>query len=107
MNDYPLIKKLGLEAVNAEFFNGNTNVVNAYELENLLQNSTVVYGYKEESGDQWFATDRFSSDTHKALLIAIEPIEEKKVMVARADLEKAYKSAGNLSFFAIAKELGL
>ena len=83
MSDYPLIKKLGLdyeETCYPDF---------GIKLERLLQNATVVYGSIVKHKDEYeWAQDLTKGDTHKALLLAIEPIEQKKVTITRADLEK-------------------
>lgn len=108
MSDYPLIKKLGLD------YEETCYPGFGVKLERLLQNATVVYGSIVKHKDEYeWAQDLTEGDTHKALLLAIEPIEQKKVTITRADLErvinkgieKMIETDDVLDFFA--KELGL
>lgn len=53
-------------------------VVTAEELEKILQSAKVVYGSPDTPSDQlaWSNT-QLDCDTHKALLLAVEPIKKK------------------------------
>ena len=112
---YPLIKKLGLYILDKESAISVVDVIHAEDLEVLLENATVVYGNINRVGSTFknkneikFFHNREHDDTHKALLIAIEPIEQKKVTISRDALEAALKKTG--SFYnpeKLAKELGL
>ena len=108
---YPLIEKLKISICDSDELQFETRVVCADDLENLLESATVVYGQKyvdtDNSKNGWRVGEDFSWQTHKALLLAIEPIEQKKVTITRDDLETAYKNSGSLSFQALTKELGL
>ena len=85
MSEYPLISKLPLYVLDK----GGIDYVHAEDLEQLLQNATVVHGSIVKHKDEYeWAQDFNQGDTHKALLLAIEPIEQKKVTITRADLEK-------------------
>lgn len=87
---YPLIEKLGLR-IHSEV---TTKYVYASSLENLLQKATVVYGSLDHNPAEYgWSTHKTIGDTHKALLIAIEPTEEKKVTISRADLVNAFNKA--------------
>lgn len=107
MSDYPLIKKLGLdyeETCYPDF---------GVKLERLLQNATVVYSKYQNITSSWDMNGYANANTHKALLLAIEPIEQKKVTITRADLEKIVArgirekvEADDVLGF-LAKELGL
>jgi len=115
MKKYPLVSKLGLYILDKESAIGVVDVIHAEDLEQLLEKSTVVYGNINQVGSTFekennikFFHYRQDDDTHKALLIAIEPIEQKKVTITRDALEAALKKTG--SFYdpeALAKELGL
>lgn len=89
MSEYPLIKKLGLdyeETCYPDF---------GIKLERLLQNATVVYGSIVKHKDEYeWAQDFKEGDTHKALLLAIEPIEQKKVTITRKQLLDALDAEG-------------
>lgn len=105
MKQYPLIKKLGLKTFDTQRMIGD--VVRARNLEQLLQNATVVYTHEQH--DAWYL-ESYESQTHKALLLAIEPIEQKKVTITRDDLENIFNKKVPLGVSAIdflSKELGL
>lgn len=114
---YPLIEKLGLYVLDKQSAIGVVDVIHAEDLEVLLENATVVYGNINRVGSTFknkneikFFHNREHDDTHKALLIAIEPLEQKKVTITRDDLKEAIKKtkfiAGGYAD-ALAKELGL
>lgn len=114
MKKYPLIEKLGLYILDKESAIGVVDVIHAEDLEVLLENATVVYGQKyfdsDNSKNGWRVGEDFSWQTHKALLIAIEPLEQKKVTITREDLKEAIKKTNSFSgnyANALAKELGL
>lgn len=97
MRQYPLIEKLWLHVHNLPVeikttYTSCNDFVAAYALEALLQNATVVYGTK---GNMFWSTDKsgMPKAMETALLLAIEPIEQKKVTITRADLEKAFNKA--------------
>ena len=121
MKKYPLISKLGLYILDKESAIGVVDVIHAEDLEMLLENATVVYqkrtpSKKEPYSIVWSTYENddaaidYESTGYKALLIGIEPIEQKKVTISKADLENALHASGNLSdvsFNNLCKELGL
>ena len=106
---YPLISKLGLYILDKESAIGVVDVIHAEDLEQLLEKSTVVYGFKSETNGKFLFGEAINGDDDlKALLIAIEPIEQKKVTITRDDLAAAIKRSGSFySAESLAKELGL
>ena len=103
MSEY-LIKKLGLRV----FENDNgIRGVDTTDLEELLQNATVVYGRK--SDETWVLTEKLNplTDTHKFLIFSIEPLEAKKVTVTKVYLEEAFFGHSIADIEYIAKKLGL
>ena len=108
MKKYPLIEKLGSYILDKESAIGVVDVIHAEDLEVLLENAIVVYGRTDSM--MFSAQDEEVGDTHKALLIGIEPIEQKKVTITKEDLENALYASGNLtdvSFKNLCEELGL
>ena len=95
MSKFPTIKKLGLSI--AEWGDGDkTSVVLAHELESLLKSAQVVYGSPDTPSDQlaWSNT-QLDCDTHKALLLAVEPIKKKtKAEAALELLERLHSMSG-------------
>ncbi len=114
---YPLIRKLGLYVLSKP---DGIDYIHAEDLEQVLEKATVVYGninqvgstFKKENDIKFFH-NRQHDDTHKALLIAIEPLEEKKVTITKkqlADIEHKFLNTHNPScdlIGYISKELGL
>ena len=74
--DFPLIKKLGLTVWDNA--NPHTLVVDADELESLLQSAQVVYGSGFKSTDEveW-SSHQLKTDTVSGLIIGITPIKKK------------------------------
>lgn len=71
--NYPLIKRLGLEA--HEFRGNNFGFVFADELEKLLEGAAEVYSFKDAPyGGNWAGMDNFpnKNPTHEALLVGIQ-----------------------------------
>lgn len=96
MSKFKMIEKLGL---NIETWEGeNNSFVLAHDLEALLQSAQVVYGSPDTPSDQlaWSNT-QLDCDTHKAFLLAVEPI--KKKTKAEAALELLEKLANDPAYY--------
>lgn len=85
MSNFKNIRKLGL-SITTWGGDPRTSAVLAHELETLLQSAQVVYGasYKKATESEW-STEPMNVDTHRALLLCVEPI--KKQTKAEAALE--------------------
>ena len=86
MSKFPTIKKLGLSI--SEWGDGDkTSVVLAHELESILKSAKVVYGSPDTPSDQlaWSCT-QLDCDTHKAILLNIEPVKNKTKAEAALEL---------------------
>ena len=95
VSKFPTIKKLGLSI--SEWGDGDkTSVVLAHELESILKSAKVVYGSPDTPSDQlaWSCT-QLDCDTHKAILLNIEPL--KKKTKAEAALEFVASMAPHMS----------
>ena len=77
MSNFKNIKKLGL-SITTWGGDPRTSAVLAQELETLFQSAQVVYGSPDTPSDQlaWSST-QLDCDTHKAILLAVEPIKKK------------------------------
>lgn len=86
MSKFKNIEKLGL-SITTWGGDPRTSAVLAQELETLLQSAQVVYGSPDTPSDQlaWSNT-QLDCDTHKALLIAAEPIKKKTKAEAALEL---------------------
>lgn len=86
MSKFKTIEKLGLSI--SEWGDGDkTSVVLAHELESLLQSALVVYGSPDTPSDQWaWSNTQLDCDTHKAFLLAVEPIKKKTKAEAALEL---------------------
>ena len=93
--DFPLIKKLGLTVWDNA--NPHTLVVDADELESLLQSAQVVYGSGFKSTDEveW-STHQLKNDTMSGLIIGITPLKKKTKAEAALEFVEKFKS-GKLS----------
>lgn len=72
------------------------DVIKAEDLESLLQSAQVVYGSPDTPSDQlaWSNT-QLDCDTHKAFLLAVEPIKKKtKAEEALELLERLHSMSG-------------
>lgn len=80
MSKFPMIEKIGLSVFGMD-------VIKAEDLESLLQSAKVVYGSPDTPSDQlaWSNT-QLDCDTHKALLLAVEPIKKKTKAEAALEL---------------------
>lgn len=97
MSNFKNIEKLGL-SITTWGGDPRTSAVLAQELELLLQSAQVVYGSTDTPSDQlaWSNT-QLDCDTHKAFLLAIEPI--KKKTKAEAALELLEKLAKDPAYY--------
>ena len=77
MSNFKNIEKLGLKIWDYKDPHQHF-AVDAEELERLLQSAQVVYGSPDTPSDQlaWSNT-QLDCDTHKAFLLAVEPIKKK------------------------------
>ena len=95
MNSFPMIKKLGLKIWDYKEPHHHF-AVDAEELEVLLLRAQVVYGSPDTPSDQlaWSGT-QLDCDTHKAILLNIEPIKKKtKAEAALEFLERLHSMSG-------------
>lgn len=84
MNDYPLCEKLGIQLLYpADGFKGYWgNFIRAEDLEKILSEATVVYGFFDSDGAQEFSELKVigsnrGAATHQAKLLCINPIVEE------------------------------
>lgn len=70
MSNFKTIEKLGLEVRTI----AGCEVIFAREIENLLQSAQVVYGNIEDYG---WSRKLIDTDTHRALLLCVEPLKKK------------------------------
>lgn len=96
MSEFKNIEKLGLTVWDNR--TPHCFVVDAEELEALLQSAQVVYGTNEYRPDEYeWSKNKLDSDTHCALLLAITPIKKKtKAEAALELLEKLAKDHDQL-----------
>jgi len=74
---YPLIKELGLEPEEAQYWDPSDEVVCAKDLERVLSQLIKVTGLRKVEDDRWIFSEYPSSgDTHTALLLNVKPIEK-------------------------------
>ena len=77
MSKYPLIKELGLQAFLQPL--PDHYLVDAAELEAILQKAAVVYGNVNSYATAW-TKGAIMGDTHSALLINIKQIKDKTTL---------------------------
>ncbi len=97
MSNFKNIEKLGLKIWDYKDPHHHF-AVDAKELEAYLQSAQVVYGSPDTPSDQlaWSNT-QLDCDTHKAILLAVEPIKNKtKAEAALELLEKLAKDHDQL-----------
>lgn len=89
MSQFKNIEKLGLKVWDQ---NESKGWVEADKLENLLQSAQVVYGSPDTPSDQlaWSNT-QLDCDTHKAILLNVEPIKKKTKAEAALEFIKKCK----------------
>lgn len=80
---YPLIKELGLQTFLKLL--PDHYLVDADELEAILQKATVVYGQKNIWLTKEYVTNP-KTHTHTALLINVKPIKQKTTLEKISDL---------------------
>lgn len=84
MSRFKTIEKLGLDITTDSW---GIEMVRAKDLESLLQSAQVVYGSPDTPSDQlaWSCT-QLDCDTHKAILLNIEPVKNKTKAEAALEL---------------------
>lgn len=86
MSKYPLIEKMGLKVAKVDAGEVHWHeAVNATDLQAVLEKATVVYGSDEmkvskENYHGWY-NEEVKGDTHKALLICVEPIKKEPAKI--------------------------
>ena len=93
MSTFKNIEKLGLSVHNIV----GEKVVSAKNLESLLQSAQVVYGSPDTPSDQlaWSNT-QLDCDTHKAFLLAVEPLKKKTKAEAALELLERLESMSGI-----------
>lgn len=98
MSNFKNIEKLGIDLLYAYQCDEKSTVIHAEDLEHILQSAQVVYGSPDTPSDQlaWSNT-QLDCDTHKAFLLAVEPIKKKtKAEAALELLERLAKDCDKL-----------
>lgn len=96
MSAFKNIEKLGLKIW--DYIEPHHHfAVDAEELERLLQSAQVVYGSPDTPSDQlaWSNT-QLDCDTHKAFLLAIEPLKKKTKAEAALELLERLESMSGI-----------
>ena len=90
MNDYPLIRELGLRII---YSPDMTEYVKAIELERVLSEGVKVYAHYETDKPRYWGPSENGQfdDTHTGLVVGIKPIPTPKtVEVNKLTLEKRF-----------------
>ena len=99
MSRFKNIEKLVIDLLYAYQCDKKSTVINAEDLERILQSAQVVYGHvKQGKPNYWGPRENGQfDDTHTALIVGITPI--KKKTKAEAALESLGKLANDPAYY--------
>ena len=96
MSNFKNIEKLGLKVETCRNAFGDKDfVINAISLESLLQSAQVVYGVMDQNKPNEFYEFNYyqqKGDTHRALLLCVEPLKKKTKAEAALEFVEKFKS---------------